>query len=184
MSNMNIVGEAFEIASDAHRGVYRKGYNLPYMVHPMRVSSSLAIHIKDDVVLAAALLHDVLEDCAPDKLVEFQQRIQQLDSGITIIHIVEELTKPEGVDKNEYMKSFATKSVEALVIKLFDRLDNVMDFRFHNPNYSEVYSAKALVLYETVKARLEDINSRFGYKFAKVCDEVVSKLIACAKKAG
>lgn len=177
---MNIVGEAFAIADSAHRGTYRKGYNLPYLVHPMRVADSLGRHLKDEKMLAAALLHDVLEDCAEDRLVEYQQRIRQ-QCGADVLALVEELTKPALTDKAVYMASFRTKSVEALIIKLFDRVDNIMDFTFHQPDYAMSYAAKALPMYEAVLARLEEINVRFGYKFASMCDDVVGKLIIQAR---
>lgn len=166
---MNIVGEAFAIADSAHRGTYRKGYNLPYIVHPMRVADVLGRYTKDDKILAAALLHDVLEDCVEDRLVEYQQRIRQ-QCGDDVLSLVEDLTKPPMVDKKEYMTSFATKPVEALVIKLFDRMDNIIDFSFHQPDYAPAYRAKATALYEAALTRLDEINTRFGYRLAKVCD--------------
>jgi (p)ppGpp synthase/HD superfamily hydrolase len=54
---------AVEFAAKAHRGQYRKGGVLPYIVHPLAVMEKLLRALPDKKILAAAgVLHDVLED--------------------------------------------------------------------------------------------------------------------------
>ena len=54
-----------------------------------------------------------------------------------VVSIVKELTfDPKDMSKEEYMASFATKSIDAIIIKIADRLCNVMDFKLtqsHKP---------------------------------------------------
>jgi len=59
----SLIERAFRIAAAAHEGQFRKGSRLPYFAHPSAVALLLARSgISDPVILAAALLHDVLED--------------------------------------------------------------------------------------------------------------------------
>jgi myo-inositol-1(or 4)-monophosphatase len=55
--------EAIEFAAKCHEGQLRKGTNIPYMVHPMEACAIAATITSDPEVLAAAVLHDVAEDC-------------------------------------------------------------------------------------------------------------------------
>ncbi len=59
---MNIIEKAFQFALTKHEGQYRKGTNIPYITHPFAVSMILQHHNYSDNVVAAGLLHDILED--------------------------------------------------------------------------------------------------------------------------
>lgn len=59
---VNIIENAFKFALNKHEGQYRKGTMIPYITHPFAVSMILKHHGYDDEVVAAGLLHDVLED--------------------------------------------------------------------------------------------------------------------------
>jgi guanosine-3',5'-bis(diphosphate) 3'-pyrophosphohydrolase len=59
---MNLVEKALRIAVLYHKDQKRKVDNLPYIVHPVMVALKLAKYGFDDVVIAAALVHDILED--------------------------------------------------------------------------------------------------------------------------
>lgn len=59
---MTILDRAIVFATEAHSGVFRKGGKTPYIVHPMEVAA-IAARMTDDIeVIAAAVLHDVIED--------------------------------------------------------------------------------------------------------------------------
>lgn len=59
---MTILDKAIVFATEAHSGVFRKGGKSPYIVHPME-AASIAARMTDDIeVIAAAVLHDVIED--------------------------------------------------------------------------------------------------------------------------
>lgn len=59
---MTILDKAIVYATEAHSGVFRKGGKTPYIVHPMEVAA-IAARMTDDIeVMAAAVLHDVIED--------------------------------------------------------------------------------------------------------------------------
>ena len=60
---MTLLTEAIAFAAGAHDGVTRKGSRVPYIVHPMETVAIAASITDDEEVLAAAALHDVMEDC-------------------------------------------------------------------------------------------------------------------------
>lgn len=61
---MTLVTEAVIFASQKHDGMLRKGTDLPYIVHPVEVMAIASALTDDPEILAAAVLHDVIEDCA------------------------------------------------------------------------------------------------------------------------
>jgi len=62
-SNKLLALKALSIAEQAHKGQFRKDGITPYIEHPVKVASFLyTLHIRDDEILAIAILHDVLED--------------------------------------------------------------------------------------------------------------------------
>lgn len=58
----SMIQEAARFAAKAHEGVLRKGSRLPYIVHPMEVALIVSVMTDDPEVIAAAYLHDVIED--------------------------------------------------------------------------------------------------------------------------
>ena len=60
--NHNLIERAVALAVRAHEGKMRKGTLMPYIVHPVAVAFILARHGFSDTVIAAALVHDTVED--------------------------------------------------------------------------------------------------------------------------
>ena len=60
---MTLVSDAMIFAASAHDGMQRKGTRIPYILHPGEVAAIAATLTDDEEVLAAAILHDVMEDC-------------------------------------------------------------------------------------------------------------------------
>ncbi len=61
---MNKIEQAIEYALKAHEGAKRKGSGLPYILHPLETAAIAAFFTTDEDVIAAAALHDVVEDAA------------------------------------------------------------------------------------------------------------------------
>ena len=57
-----MIREAAEFAEKAHRGSFRKGSNIPYITHPLETAVIASMMSDDEEVIAAALLHDTIED--------------------------------------------------------------------------------------------------------------------------
>ena len=166
---MNIE-DAIQLAVKYHGYQYRanviNGLKMPYIIHPLEVCKKVWLWgIGDEDVMIAAILHDVVED----SILTAQDIENQF--GPKIAKIVEELTfKPEenwskeekAKRKEEYIRSFKTKSCAALILKLADRLSNVMDYFYVDPKRAKKYFHKADDLYDTILKRKKDILEQFG----------------------
>lgn len=60
---MTLFSRAVAFAAKMHDGAVRKGTEIPYIVHPVETAAIAATITDDEEVLAAAVLHDVMEDC-------------------------------------------------------------------------------------------------------------------------
>lgn len=136
----NIVAKAKLWATQAHEGQYRKFSGQPYVEHPKRVAQ-IILRYKDsaelDMLLAAALLHDTIEDSSTSEEDIFHE------FGPDVLNIVAELTTPTTVTKSEKREYLAKKMTGmtsyALVIKLADRLDNCSDLRHATKQFRSSY---------------------------------------------
>ena len=125
----SIVDKAITFAVNAHQNVVRKGTNLPYIVHPIEAVAIAATITDDQELLAAAALHDVIEDTtytAEDIEKEFNKRIAEL--------VVDESDKVfEGVSRAESWRLRKALSIERLknaskeakIVAMGDKLSNM-----------------------------------------------------------
>lgn len=117
---------ALAVARQMHEGQYRKE-GIPYLVHPLKVCSTLYnFGIEEDVVLAAALLHDVLEDCQDKLPLGGKELISEYGISQEVYDIVQLLTKESGLNDYELSLYFdkIKRNPKALLVKLSDRLHN------------------------------------------------------------
>lgn len=123
------VKQALHYATQAHSGQTRSGGE-PYIGHPVRVAQIIKKYKQShniDALIAAAYLHDTIEDTATT-----QEALHDLFGGL-VASLVQELTsdleKIKQVGKKEYLSKKMAHEMSSwgLVIKLADRLDNVQD---------------------------------------------------------
>ncbi len=119
------VERALRVAIAAHDGQVRKGLeSVPYVSHPFHVALILARLGYDDAVIAAGLLHDVVEDCEGWTI----ERIEA-EFGRDVRGIVAELTEDKSqsweVRKRDGIDRVARLSPPALAIKAADKLHNL-----------------------------------------------------------
>lgn len=132
--------DAIKFATKHHEGQMRKGENLPYIVHPLRVLAIISSYNNNEAVLCAAVLHDVIEDTeatAHDVREKF---------GIYICKLVLELTdisKPEDGNRAKRKEidrqHIASGSNECHLIKIADLIDNTESIIKHMPDFAPVY---------------------------------------------
>lgn len=119
--------EAAAFSAWAHRNEVRKDGRTPYAAHPARVALTVlsVFKIDDDTALAAAFLHDVIEDTACD----YDDVADRF--GTEVAEIVAALTKnmilPEREREREYDERLARADWRARLIKLADAYDNLLD---------------------------------------------------------
>lgn len=93
----------------------------PYWVHPVKVVSILRqFGVRDEHILCAGYLHDVLEDT------DYPSDEMCLTFGAEIVNLVQELTFKEGSDE-DYINSCSRLSVKAKLIKIADIIANITD---------------------------------------------------------
>lgn len=117
---------ALPVARKLHDGQYRKSGE-PYFTHPLKVCSTLISYgIDDDVTLAAAILHDVLEDCGEQLPEGGQSLIEEYGIAPEVVETISLLSKRSGLNDQELGVYFRKieKSPRAALIKLADRLHN------------------------------------------------------------
>jgi myo-inositol-1(or 4)-monophosphatase len=95
---MDLVTKAIKFASDAHDGQRRKSGNVPYIMHPLEAAIIVSTMTDDQELIAAALLHDVVEDAGITS--------EQVEQGFG--HRVAELVASETEDKREELPPSAT----------------------------------------------------------------------------
>lgn len=117
---------ALSLAFQLHDGQFRKGGD-PYIIHPLLVCKYLInLQIYDDITCAAALLHDVIEDCNIDSPYEFFSSYEIDNQVVDLVFI---LTKPKDYKKTdpkeEKYYERIKKDKRAAIIKLSDRANNL-----------------------------------------------------------
>ena len=127
-SSLKIVEDAYNLAKEAHAGQKRISGE-PYVIHPLEVAITLAEIRSDFESIAAAILHDVVEDTHvihEDVVAQFGEDVALLVAGVTKIEKVQYQSKTEAMAEN-YRKMFfhMSEDVRVLLIKIADRLHNM-----------------------------------------------------------
>lgn len=125
--NDDLWRRAASFAARAHAGQVRKDGKTPYAAHPFRVALTVrhVFHADDETTLAAALLHDVIEDTTADYddlAEEFGAPVADLVSALT-----KDMRLEESLREPEYDARLARADWRARLIKLADVLDNLHD---------------------------------------------------------
>jgi (p)ppGpp synthase/HD superfamily hydrolase len=117
---------ALRVAERAHRGQFRKGTDVPYVLHPIHCALLLARLGYEPHVIQAALLHDVLEDCKHEG---WDAVRLEREFGPRVAAIVAELTEDKSRSweerKQAGIEHVAHMSVDALTVKAADKLHNL-----------------------------------------------------------
>lgn len=180
-ADLTVVEQAYVVAEKAHRGQLRKSGD-PYITHPVAVATILAELGMTPSTLAAALLHDTVEDTdySLEQLRrEFGPEVAMLVDGVTKLDKVTygDAAQAETVRK---MVVAMSRDIRVLVIKLADRLHNARTWKFVSSASAEKKARETLEIYaplahrlgmNTIKWELEDLS--FATLYPKVYDEIV-----------
>src|SRR5438093_599416 len=123
-----LVERAFEFSETAHRGQFRKSGE-PYITHPLAVASILSQWRIDAEGLAAALLHDVMEDTSVTRSQlesRFGRPVAEMVDGVSKLDQIEFSTREEAqAESFRKMLLAMARDVRVILIKLADRLHNM-----------------------------------------------------------
>lgn len=180
--DVSIVERAFVAAELAHRDQLRKSGE-PYITHPLAVAQILAELGIGPITLAAALLHDTVEDT--------DYKLDQLekDFGAEVAMLVDGVTKLDKVKFGDHAQAETvrkmvvamSRDIRVLVIKLADRLHNARTWGFVPEETARRKAQETLEIYaplahrlgiSTIKWELEDIS--FSVLYPKVHEEIVN----------
>ncbi|WP_298556230.1 RelA/SpoT family protein [uncultured Algibacter sp.] len=172
-----LIRSAFEVALDGHKNQRRKSGEA-YIFHPLAVAKIVAQEIGLDATsIAAALLHDVVEDSPDYKINDIAKKF-----GKTIATIVDGLTKISSLSKEKDMdvslqaenfrKMLLTLNddVRVIIIKIADRLHNMQTMDSMRPDKQIKIASETLYIYAplahriglyNIKTELEDLGLKY-----------------------
>ena len=182
-----LIRQAFDIAVDAHKEQRRKSGEA-YIFHPIAVAKIVASEIGLDATsIAAALLHDVVED-TEYTLVDIEQMF-----GDTVARIVDGLTKISSLKKDKdisfqaenFRKMLLTLNddVRVIIIKIADRLHNMQTMDSMRPDKQVKIASETLYIYAplahriglyNIKTELEDLGLK--YTEPEVYKDILEKI--------
>ena len=154
-ADVSLIERAYATAEKAHRGQMRKSGE-PYITHPVAVATILAEVGMTSPTLAAALLHDTVEDTdysLEQLTADFGQAIAQLVDGVTKLDKIRygERAQSETLRK---MIIAMSRDIRVLLIKLADRLHNARTWRFVPVESAKKKARETLEIYAPLAHRL------------------------------
>ena len=152
------LGAAYRIAKEAHKTQFR-ATGEPYIIHPVAAMKILfELGIVDEHTLAAALVHDTVEDTEVTVEDIKEQRgddIAELVDGVTKLSRISYSSKEEMQAQN-FRKMFLAmaKDIRVVLIKLADRLHNMRTMKVKEPDKQIATARETLDIYAPLAARL------------------------------
>ncbi|HUH27043.1 RelA/SpoT family protein [Gelidibacter sp.] len=188
VADKKLIRQAFDMAVDAHKNQRRKSGEA-YIFHPIAVAKIVAQEIGlDATCIAAALLHDVVEDNPDYTLADIEAKF-----GKTVARIVDGLTKISSLSKEadvstqaeNFRKMLLTLNddVRVIIIKIADRLHNMQTMDSMRPDKQEKIASETLYIYAplahriglyNIKSDLEDLGLK--YTEPEVYHEIHNKI--------
>lgn len=183
-----LVERALRWAAKCHRHHHRKGSDLPYITHPVSAAMFLMrAGIDDDEILAAAMLHDVVEDtdCSLEILAsQFPPRVVALVAAMTERqHDADGRKRSWQERKTEHLQHITAEPWEARAIVLADKLHNLGSMVFDLDNGEELWSRftsspeRTLWYYREMIAVAEQGDPRLT-NLANECRTLIERLAA------
>jgi GTP pyrophosphokinase len=185
-----LIRKAFEVALDGHKNQRRKSGEA-YIFHPIAVAKIVAQEIGLDATsIAAALLHDVVEDSPDYEIADIEKQF-----GKTVATIVDGLTKISSLSKEKDMdvslqaenfrKMLLTLNddVRVIIIKIADRLHNMQTMDSMRSDKQEKIASETLYIYAplahriglyNIKTKLEDLSLK--YTEPDVFNDILNKI--------
>jgi guanosine-3',5'-bis(diphosphate) 3'-pyrophosphohydrolase len=187
-ADKKLIRKAFDVAVDAHSDQRRKSGEA-YVFHPIAVAKIVASKIGLDATsIAAALIHDVVEDCPRYTINDIQQLF-----GETVARIVDGLTKISSLNKDmnvsmqaeNFRKMLLTlhDDIRVIIIKIADRLHNMQTIHSMREDKQLKIASETLYIYAplahkiglyNIKTMLEDLALK--YTEPEVYDDILLKL--------
>lgn len=155
--NTALVKKAYQFSSRVHEGQKRKSGDA-FITHPLAVAQILVELEQDASIVAAAILHDVIEDghISPEELKkEFDEEIVRLVDGVTKLGKISFLSRDEHQAENFRKMILAmAEDIRVIIIKLADRLHNMRTLEFLSPEKQKEISLETREIFAPLAHRL------------------------------
>jgi len=156
-ADREMLEKAYDYAAEAHAN-QKRASGEPYFIHPCAVADILMELGLDAATIAAALLHDVIEDtiCTAEDIKEnFGEEVLALVSGVTKLEKIVFKSK-EDENAENFRKIFVAmaKDVRVIIIKLADRLHNMRSLNFLSYERQQRMASETLDIYAPLAGRL------------------------------
>ncbi len=172
-ADVELIERAYLVAKEGHAD-QRRASGEPYINHPLNVAAILAELQLDDKTIAAAILHDVVEDTifTLDEMEDmFGEEIALLIDGVTKIGQIYFKTKEQQqIEAYRKLIIATAKDLRVILIKLADRLHNMRTLKFMRDEKRKRIAKETLELYaplanrlgiSSIKWELEDLSLRY-----------------------
>lgn len=155
--DVELISRAYDFSRASH-GDQKRASGEPYILHPVEVARIVCEGGLDAHGIAAALLHDTLEDCCVnhEQLSErFSPQVADLVEGVTKISALHFGTrKEEQVENLRKMILAMARDIRVVIIKLADRLHNLRTLRYLSPEKQEKIARDTMDVYAPLANRL------------------------------
>lgn len=155
--DVSLIRKAWEFCVHHHEGQMRASGE-PYIIHPLEVAEVLAEMKLDATAIAAALLHDAVEDTpATNEEIEagFGDQVAHIVEGVTKIDKIQFANREDRQAENVRKMLLAMVSdVRVVLIKLADRLHNMRTLEHLKPERQEAIARETLDIYAPLAHRL------------------------------
>ncbi|MGL6072099.1 HD domain-containing protein, partial [Craterilacuibacter sp.] len=155
--DVQLLRQAFDVSREAHEGQTRKSGE-PYITHPLAVAQMLIDWRMDAQGVAAALLHDVLEDTGVSKSTlteKFGKTIADLVDGLSKLERLEYQTKEDAQAENfRKMVLAMARDVRVIIVKLADRSHNMRTLDSMREDKRKRIALETLEIYAPIANRI------------------------------
>lgn len=163
--------KALNFAMIKYGNLKRKSGDISYVIHPLRITLILRAvgfsEFNNEDIMISALFHDLIEDTeiSPEEI--------QNKFGRKVLSIVNELSIPKNESKETYLKNLKNASEEAKIIKLADRIDNLIDIpaTSWSKEKQRSYAEQAKIILKTCGSVHEELALRLNLEIEKVLNK-------------
>lgn len=172
----SLVDKAIVFAVNAHRGTRRRGKEFPYIVHPLEALAIVATVTPDPEILAAAVLHDTIEDTETtyeELVAEFGERVARLVAEETDVR-----STPDGTQltwrqrKQRDMDNLKAAPRDVKIVAIGDKLSNMRaiarDYRVMGDELWKMFHEKDKAThawrYRGLRSALSELNGTEAYR--------------------
>ena len=186
---MDVLDKAIQFAVKAHEGQNRKLSDTPYILHPLEVASIISTMTDNREIMAAGVLHDVIEDCGVDPALireQFGPRVSALVQSDSEDRLDPRPPAETWVERkaDSLLMLEHTKDMGVKIMWLGDKLSNMRSFYRYYKQYGNEFwkdlnqkdPAKHGWYYKTIAKHLGELKETFAYKeYIWLLEEVFGK---------